>query len=103
VNSFEMLSSDRRPSWLPKSPIACGPKVLTGTPEGHRPSSFAPNERRIEGMTVVDASVFVDALVSIGPSGDMARQELRGRAVLEVPSIFGAEVTVWLARTRRPR
>jgi hypothetical protein len=54
-------------------------------------------------VTVVDASVFVDALVAIGPSDRPARQELRGRAVLEVPSIFGAEVTVWLARTRRPR
>ena len=44
-------------------------------------------------MTVIDASVFVDALVSIGPAGDKARLELWGRAVLEVPAIFGAEVT----------
>ena len=44
-------------------------------------------------MTVVDSSVFVDALVSTGPPGQLARQELRGRTVLEVPAIFGAEVT----------
>ena len=44
-------------------------------------------------MTVIDASVFVDALVSTGPPGQLARQELWGRAVLEVPAIFGAEVT----------
>jgi predicted nucleic acid-binding protein len=44
-------------------------------------------------VTVVDASVYVDALVSIGRSGQLAGQELRGRAVLEVPAIFGAEVT----------
>src|ERR1700722_15820504 len=44
-------------------------------------------------MTVVDASVLVDALVGDGPHGDLARAELRGRAVLQVPAIFGAEVT----------
>lgn len=44
-------------------------------------------------MTVVDASVFVDALVAFGPPGDRAREELRAQQMLEVPSIFGAEVT----------
>jgi len=34
----------------------------------------------------------VDALVVIGPAGDAARAELRDRAVLEVPAIFGAEI-----------
>lgn len=43
-------------------------------------------------MSVVDASVLVDALVVAGPSGDAARAALRGRAVLPVPAIFGAEV-----------
>lgn len=42
-------------------------------------------------MTVVDASVLVDALVGAGQSGDLAREELRHRTVLEVPAIFGAE------------
>jgi predicted nucleic acid-binding protein len=44
-------------------------------------------------VTVVDASVLVDALVSSGLHGQLARDELRGRTVLEVPAIFGAEVT----------
>jgi predicted nucleic acid-binding protein len=44
-------------------------------------------------VTVIDASVFVDALVAVGPPGQLAREELRGRLVLEVPAIFGAEVT----------
>jgi predicted nucleic acid-binding protein len=44
-------------------------------------------------MTVIDASVLVDALVGLGPPGDMARDELRHQAVLEVPAIFGAEAT----------
>ena len=44
-------------------------------------------------MTVVDASVVVDALVSSGLHGRLARDELRRRTVLEVPAIFGAEVT----------
>jgi predicted nucleic acid-binding protein len=42
-------------------------------------------------MSVVDASVLVDALVGLGPSGDLARAELRATAVLEVPAIFPAE------------
>jgi predicted nucleic acid-binding protein len=44
-------------------------------------------------MTVVDASVFVDALVGLGPHGDAARDELRDESILEVPAIFGAEAT----------
>jgi predicted nucleic acid-binding protein len=44
-------------------------------------------------VTVVDASVLVDALVSSGLAGQLARDELRRRTVLEVPAIFGAEVT----------
>jgi predicted nucleic acid-binding protein len=44
-------------------------------------------------VTVVDASVLVDALVALGPPGDAARDELRHRTVLEVPAIFAAEVT----------
>lgn len=43
-------------------------------------------------MAVIDASVFVDALVGTGAAGDAARDELRGMRVLEVPAIFGAEV-----------
>lgn len=43
-------------------------------------------------MTVFDASVFVDALVVGGPPGDSARSALADRTVLEVPSMFGAEV-----------
>lgn len=42
-------------------------------------------------MSVVDASVFVDALVGAGTHGDLARRELRGQATLQVPAIFGAE------------
>lgn len=44
-------------------------------------------------MTVVDASVLVDALVVAGPEGDDARDVLRGVTVLHVPSIFPAEAT----------
>jgi predicted nucleic acid-binding protein len=43
-------------------------------------------------MTVVDASVLVNALVAAGPAGDAARKELRDRTTLQVPAIFGAEV-----------
>src|SRR5487761_1331996 len=43
-------------------------------------------------MSVVDASVFVDALVGIGSHGELARQELGGQPTLQVPAIFGAEV-----------
>ncbi|MDP8978204.1 MAG: type II toxin-antitoxin system VapC family toxin [Actinomycetota bacterium] len=43
-------------------------------------------------MSVVDASVLVDALVVAGPPGDAARTALRERTVLPVPAIFGAEV-----------
>jgi predicted nucleic acid-binding protein len=44
-------------------------------------------------VSVVDASVFVDALVGVGAHGEMARQELRGQQTLQVPAIFGAEAT----------
>ncbi|HUC37898.1 MAG TPA: type II toxin-antitoxin system VapC family toxin [Acidimicrobiales bacterium] len=44
-------------------------------------------------MSVVDASVFVDALVGVGVHGDLARQELRGQETLQVPAIFGVEAT----------
>jgi predicted nucleic acid-binding protein len=44
-------------------------------------------------MTVIDASVFVDALVGVGAHGDAAREVLRREAVLQVPAIFGAEAT----------
>lgn len=43
-------------------------------------------------MTVVDASVYVNALVGVGLPGRSARAELRSRPVLEVPAIFGVEV-----------
>lgn len=42
-------------------------------------------------MSVVDASVFVDALVGVGSHGELAREELGGQATLQVPAIFGAE------------
>ncbi|MHB8449045.1 MAG: type II toxin-antitoxin system VapC family toxin [Mycobacteriales bacterium] len=44
-------------------------------------------------MTVTDASVLVDALVGVGAHGELARAELRGRTVLQVPTIFPAEAT----------
>jgi predicted nucleic acid-binding protein len=44
-------------------------------------------------LTVVDASVFVDALVTMGTIGDAARAELRGRTELPAPAIFRAEAT----------
>src|SRR5258706_15669685 len=44
-------------------------------------------------MTVLDASVVVDALVVAGPSGDLGRVEMRRLAELQVPAIFTAEVT----------
>lgn len=56
-------------------------------------NSSAPTAKRIDLVTVVDASVFVDALVSSGLAGQLARHELRERTVLEVPAIFGVEVT----------
>lgn len=42
-------------------------------------------------MPVIDASVYVDALVSVSEEGETARSLLRDRTVLEVPAIFGAE------------
>jgi len=44
-------------------------------------------------VSVTDASVFVDALVGVGTHGYLARAHLRSVAILEVPAIFGAEVT----------
>lgn len=44
-------------------------------------------------MTVFDASVLVDALMVAGPAGDDAREALRDRSLLHVPSIFAAEAT----------
>jgi predicted nucleic acid-binding protein len=44
-------------------------------------------------VTVVDASVVVNALVSVEPPGELARNELRRMAVLQVPTLFAAEVT----------
>ena len=42
-------------------------------------------------MSVIDASVLVDALAVLGRSGDAARGELARHSVVEVPAIFGAE------------
>jgi predicted nucleic acid-binding protein len=42
-------------------------------------------------MSVFDAFVYVDALVSVSEDGDAARLALRDRTVLQVPAIFGAE------------
>lgn len=44
-------------------------------------------------MSVIDASVFVDALVGAGVHGESARQEVRSQPTLQVPAIFGAEST----------
>jgi predicted nucleic acid-binding protein len=44
-------------------------------------------------LTVFDASVLVDALVVVGAAGDDAREVLRDRSLLHVPSIFAAEAT----------
>lgn len=44
-------------------------------------------------MSVIDASVFVDALVGVGRHGDAARGELRDLTALAVPAIFGAQST----------
>jgi predicted nucleic acid-binding protein len=43
-------------------------------------------------VSVFDASVFVNALLGVGPAGDRARAELRDQTVLEVPALFRAEV-----------
>jgi predicted nucleic acid-binding protein len=52
-----------------------------------------PTARAIEAkaLSVIDASVLVDALVVSGGAGDAAREELRDVPVLEVPAIFRAE------------
>ena len=44
-------------------------------------------------MPVIDASVVVDALVTVGPAGELARAELSRLTQLQVPAIFTAEVT----------
>lgn len=44
-------------------------------------------------MPVLDASVFVEALVGVGPAGDAAREIVAAEPALQVPAIFGAEVT----------
>jgi predicted nucleic acid-binding protein len=44
-------------------------------------------------VSVYDASVFVDAMVVVGPPGDAARLALPDADVLQVPAIFDAEVT----------
>ena len=53
-------------------------------------------------MAVVDASVLVDALVGTGAPGASARNELRGRTVLDVPAIFRAELPSALRRLTQP-
>ncbi|MGH3471455.1 MAG: type II toxin-antitoxin system VapC family toxin [Nocardioidaceae bacterium] len=54
-------------------------------------------------MSVIDASVFVDAMVGIGVHGELAREELRGRSTLQVPAIFGAEAASALRSLVRRR
>lgn len=49
-------------------------------------------------MTVFDASVVVDALVSVGPTGASARAALRDLSQFEAPAIFAAEATSALRR-----
>ncbi len=49
-------------------------------------------------MTVVDASVVVDALVSAGPPGDEARERLGSLETLHAPAILRAEVVSALCR-----
>jgi predicted nucleic acid-binding protein len=44
-------------------------------------------------MNVIDASVFIDALVGVSGHGDRARAEIRDNTVLQVPAIFAAEAT----------
>jgi hypothetical protein len=44
-------------------------------------------------VSVIDASVFVDALVGVGVHGELARQEVRSQPIMQVPAIFGAEST----------
>jgi predicted nucleic acid-binding protein len=43
-------------------------------------------------VSVVDASVFVDALVGAGEMGEAARQAVAAEDVLQVPEIFPSEV-----------
>jgi predicted nucleic acid-binding protein len=41
-------------------------------------------------VSVIEASIFVDALVGVGVHGDLARQEVRRQPILQVRTIFGA-------------
>lgn len=50
---------------------------------------------------VIDASVWVDALVNTGPRGHSARSELQSVDELHVPAIFSAEVVSALRRLRQ--
>ena len=43
-------------------------------------------------MTVVDASVFVNAEAVDGPAGEAARRALQPLSMLQVPAVFPAEV-----------
>ena len=52
-------------------------------------------------MPVVDASVLVNALVSAGQPGALARAELRELTTLSVPSAFMAEVVSALRSVER--
>ncbi|HEX6538377.1 MAG TPA: type II toxin-antitoxin system VapC family toxin [Candidatus Dormibacteraeota bacterium] len=49
-------------------------------------------------MSVVDASVLVDALVDGGAAGNAARNALRTLHAIEVPALFGAEAVSVLRR-----
>jgi predicted nucleic acid-binding protein len=49
-------------------------------------------------LSVFDASVVVDALVSIGPTGAAARVALRDQPRLEAPAVLAAEVASALRR-----
>lgn len=52
---------------------------------------------------MIDASVFVDALVVAGPAGVAARAALSDHQVLPVPAVFPAEVTSALSALVRRR
>src|SRR5262249_46040819 len=65
-----------------------GRRVLPGCPPRRSCERTGP---RTDSVSVIDASVFVDALVGVGVHGDRARGELRDKRVLQVPAVFGAE------------
>jgi predicted nucleic acid-binding protein len=52
-------------------------------------------------LSVVDASLVVDAMVTAGPLGDAARHHLRRIDILAAPAILGAEVASALRRLVR--